>query len=71
MKTFSHQINTLYQFEISNLLSVEAPTMANSYLSLTNTGLYLTILCFSVSVLILYFIFKADKTQEVYMLREQ
>lgn len=43
MQTFSHQISPLDQFEIRNLLSVEAPIMDNSSLSLTNIGLYLTI----------------------------
>lgn len=33
----------LDQFEIRNLLSIEAPILANIQISLTNIGLYLTI----------------------------
>lgn len=33
----------LDQFEIRNLLSLEAPVLGNLHLSLTNIGLYLTI----------------------------
>ena len=43
MQTFSHHISPLDQFEIRNLLSVDAPIAANLSLSLTNIGLYLTI----------------------------
>lgn len=43
MQTFSHHISPLDQFEIRNLLSVDAPILANLSLSLTNIGLYLTI----------------------------
>lgn len=33
----------LDQFEIRNLLSLDAPILANIHISLTNIGLYLTI----------------------------
>jgi len=33
----------LDQFEIRNLLSLDAPILGNLYISLTNIGLYLTI----------------------------
>ena len=33
----------LDQFEIRNLLSIDAPILANIHISLTNIGLYLTI----------------------------
>jgi F-type H+-transporting ATPase subunit a len=33
----------LDQFEIRNLLSIDAPVLANMHLSITNIGLYLTI----------------------------
>jgi F-type H+-transporting ATPase subunit a len=33
----------LDQFEIRNLLSIDAPVLANIHLSITNIGLYLTI----------------------------
>jgi F-type H+-transporting ATPase subunit a len=33
----------LDQFEIRNLISIDAPVLANIHLSITNIGLYLTI----------------------------
>ena len=33
----------LDQFEIRNLLSIDAPILANMHISLTNIGLYLTL----------------------------
>lgn len=33
----------LDQFEIRNLISLDAPILGNSHISLTNIGLYLTI----------------------------
>jgi len=33
----------LDQFEIRNLLSLDAPILANMHLSLTNIGLYITV----------------------------
>ena len=36
-------ISPLDQFEIRNLLSIDAPILANMQISLTNIGLYLTI----------------------------
>lgn len=41
----------LDQFEIRNLLSIDAPILANLNLSLTNIGLYLTITAFAALVL--------------------
>ena len=44
----------LDQFEIRNLLSIEAPILGNTSLSLTNIGLYLTIagyLVFMINIL--------------------
>ena len=43
MQTFSQNISPLDQFEIRDLLSVDAPILANLSLSLTNIALYLTI----------------------------
>ena len=41
----------LEQFEISNLLSLDAPVLGYSHISLTNIGLYLTIGAFTVLTL--------------------
>jgi F-type H+-transporting ATPase subunit a len=41
----------LDQFEIRNLLSLDAPILANLHISLTNIGLYLTIGTFLVLTL--------------------
>jgi F-type H+-transporting ATPase subunit a len=45
MTHFSYSIITspLDQFEIRNLLSLDAPILANLHISFTNIGLYLTI----------------------------
>jgi len=43
MNFFSNIISPLDQFEIRNLISLDAPILANLSLSLTNIGLYLTI----------------------------
>jgi len=43
MNTFLNITSPLDQFEIRNLLSLDAPVLGNLSLSLTNTGLYLTI----------------------------
>jgi F-type H+-transporting ATPase subunit a len=51
MSNFSHITSPLDQFEIRNLLSLEAPILGNLHLSLTNIGLYLTIGAFSVLTL--------------------
>jgi F-type H+-transporting ATPase subunit a len=40
---FTEISSPLDQFEIRNLLSIDAPILANIYISLTNIGLYLTI----------------------------
>jgi len=40
---FTESSSPLDQFEIRNLLSIEAPILSNVQISLTNIGLYLTI----------------------------
>jgi F-type H+-transporting ATPase subunit a len=40
---FTEISSPLDQFEIRNLLSIDAPILANIHVSLTNIGLYLTI----------------------------
>lgn len=41
--SFTDVPSPLDQFEIRNLLSIDAPVLANIHLSLTNIGLYITI----------------------------
>jgi len=51
---FTEITSPLDQFEIRNLLSLDAPVLANLHISLTNIGLYLTmggIIIFGLSVL--------------------
>lgn len=51
---FTEIASPLDQFEIKNLLSLDAPMLANSHFALTNIGLYLTIgafLALSLSIL--------------------
>lgn len=51
---FTEISSPLDQFEIRNLLSIDAPILANIHISLTNIGLYLTVgmfLILSLSVL--------------------
>jgi F-type H+-transporting ATPase subunit a len=43
MSNFSYITSPLDQFEIRNLLSLDAPILGNLHFSLTNIGLYLTI----------------------------
>jgi F-type H+-transporting ATPase subunit a len=43
LHSFINVSSPLDQFEIRNLLSIDAPILANIHLSLTNIGLYLTI----------------------------
>ena len=43
MNYFLNIISPLDQFEIRNLLSINAPVLGNLSISLTNIGLYLTI----------------------------
>lgn len=43
MNFFFSIISPLDQFEVRNLLSIQAPVLGNLSLSLTNIGLYLTI----------------------------
>jgi F-type H+-transporting ATPase subunit a len=43
LHSFTDISSPLDQFEIRNLLSIDAPVLANMHLSLTNIGLYLTI----------------------------
>jgi F-type H+-transporting ATPase subunit a len=40
---FTEISSPLDQFEIRNLLSIDAPLLANIHLSITNIGLYLTV----------------------------
>ena len=52
--SYTNITSPLDQFEIRNLLSLDAPVLGNLYISLTNIGLYLTIgafLVFTLSVL--------------------
>ena len=51
MTTFTNIISPLDQFEVRNLLSLDAPVLGNLSLSLTNIGLYLTIAGYLVFVL--------------------
>jgi F-type H+-transporting ATPase subunit a len=54
MNNFSNIISPLDQFEIRNLISLNAPVLGNLSISLTNIGLYLTIaglLVFVISLL--------------------
>jgi len=51
MSNFSYITSPLDQFEIRNLLSLDAPILGNLHISLTNIGLYLTIGAFSVIIL--------------------
>jgi F-type H+-transporting ATPase subunit a len=45
IKNFTYTYNTspLDQFEIRNLISIDAPILGNLHISLTNIGLYLII----------------------------
>jgi F-type H+-transporting ATPase subunit a len=49
--TYSDIPSPLDQFEIRNLLSLDAPIFGNIHLSITNIGLYLTIGAFLVLIL--------------------
>ena len=54
MNFFSNIISPLDQFEIRNLISLDAPVLGNLSISLTNIGLYLTlagVLVFTISLL--------------------
>lgn len=54
MNDLKNILSPLDQFEVRNLLSLDAPLLGNLSLSITNLGLYLTIagyLLFMVSVL--------------------
>lgn len=48
---YSTITSPLDQFEIRNLLSLDAPILANLHISLTNIGLYLTVAAFIVITL--------------------
>jgi hypothetical protein len=48
---YTHITSPLDQFEIRNLLSLDAPILGNLHISLTNIGLYLTIGAFLVLTL--------------------
>ncbi len=43
LKLFEINTSPLDQFEIRNLLSLDAPILGNIHISITNIGLYLTI----------------------------
>jgi len=43
MHLFTEISSPLDQFEIRNLLSIDAPILANIHISLSNIGLYLTV----------------------------
>ncbi len=43
LKLFEMNTSPLDQFEIRNLLSLDAPILGNIHISITNIGLYLTI----------------------------
>lgn len=49
--SFGPARSPLDQFEIRNLLSLDAPILANLHISLTNIGLYLTITAYIALVL--------------------
>lgn len=51
MNSFLNITSPLDQFEIRNLLSLDAPILGNLSISLTNTGLYLTIAGYLILVL--------------------
>lgn len=51
MHFFSNITSPLDQFEIRNLISLDAPILGNLYISLTNIGLYLTIAGYLVFIL--------------------
>ena len=48
---FLHSINSLYEFEMSNLLSFDAPIFHNLPFSITNIGFYLNTAVFVVIIL--------------------
>jgi len=43
LKSFEINTSPLDQFEIRNLLSLDAPILGNVHISITNIGLYLTV----------------------------
>jgi F-type H+-transporting ATPase subunit a len=52
--TYTFNTSPLDQFEIRNLISLDAPILGNLHMSLTNIGLYLTIgafLALSINIL--------------------
>lgn len=51
MSNFSYIISPLDQFEIRNLLSLDAPILGNLHISLTNIGFYLIIGAFFILIL--------------------
>jgi len=51
MRNFLDITSPLDQFEIRNLLSLDAPILGNLSLSITNIGLYLTIAGYLVFIL--------------------
>ena len=51
MTNYTEITSPLDQFEIRNLISLDAPILGNMHISLTNIGLYLTIGAFLVLTL--------------------
>jgi hypothetical protein len=51
MSNFSYITSPLDQFEIRNLLNLDAPLLGNLHISLTNTGLYICVGSFSIITL--------------------
>lgn len=49
--SYTNITSPLDQFEIRNLISIDAPILSNLHISLTNIGLYLTIGAFSILTL--------------------
>lgn len=50
-KLYTEIASPLDQFEIRNLLSLDAPVLASMHISLTNIGFYLTIATFLILTL--------------------
>lgn len=49
--SFNHIYSPVDQFELRNLISIDAPILGDLFISLTNIGLYLTISSFLILVL--------------------
>ena len=51
MNNLNYILSPVDQFELRNLISIDAPLLGNFFISLTNIGLYLTIGIFLVLIL--------------------